>query len=122
MNVSVLMNCTKISIKLYKQQNGCKKSLKTVEKLSQDIQEFENNLNVEHQKMIKNCPYCKINMQSFSHIILECPKCGLADTKKSYYHELSQSYLEQPFAKHFAEWINNILGKITPKKYCTKTT
>ena len=48
--------------------------------------------------------------------------------QKSYYHEPSQSYLEEPFAKHFAEWINNILGIITLKKdilpklcdYCTE--
>ena len=62
-------------------------------------------------------------MQSFSHIILECPKCGLADTKllMKDYHKFTNSYLEpskQTFdhEKHFAKWINNILGINTPKE------
>ena len=82
MNLSVLMKLHKDKYQALQAAKWLQNSLKTVEKLSQGIQEFENNLNAEHQKMINNCPHCKINMQNFSHIILECPKCGLADTKK----------------------------------------
>ena len=54
---------------------------------------------------------------------VECPKCGLADTKllMKDYHKFTNSYLEpskQTFdqEKHFAKWINNILGINTPKE------
>ena len=69
------------------------------------------------------CPHCKIEMQSFSPTTVECPKCGLADTKllMKDYHKFTNSYLEpskQTFdhEKHFATWINNILGINTPKE------
>ena len=62
-------------------------------------------------------------MQSFSLTTLECPKCGLADTKllMKDYHKFTNSYLEpskQTFdhEKHFATWINNILGINNPKE------
>ena len=68
-------------------------------------------------------PHCKIEIQSFSHNLLECSRCGLADTKLLLmdYHNFFNSYLEpskQTFdhEKHFAQWINNILGINTPKK------
>ena len=54
------------------------KNFKTVE---EDIAACEDYMNAERRKMINKCPHCKIEMQSFSHIILECPNCGLADTK-----------------------------------------
>ena len=91
------------------------------EKLSQDIQEFENNLVAEHRTMLNKCPNCKINMQVCSRDILECPKCGLADTRKSYYHQPTESYLEElpklthKPEKHFANWLNDILAINTPK-------
>ena len=62
-------------------------------------------------------------MQIVSPTAVECPKCGLADTKllMKDYHKFTNSYLEpskQTFdhEKHFATWINNILGINKPKE------
>ena len=62
-------------------------------------------------------------MQSFSPTTVECPKCGLVDTKllMKDYHKFTNSYQEpskQTFdhEKHFATWINNILGINTPRE------
>ena len=97
------------------------KSLKTAEELKEDITQFENKLNAD---ILQNkCPHCKIEMQSFSPTTVECSKCGLADTKllMKDYHKFTNSYLEpskQTFdhEKHFATWINNILGINTPRE------
>ena len=97
------------------------KSLKTVEELSEDITQFENKLNAD---MLQNkCPHCKIEMQIVSPTAVDCPKCGLADTKPLMkdYHKFTNSYLEpskQTFdhEKHFATWIDNILGINKPKE------
>ena len=122
MSLSVLMKFYKNK---YEPLQAAKwlKNFKTVEELKEDIAAFEDYMNAEHQKMINKCPHCKIEMQSFSHIILECPKCGLADTKllMKDYHKFTNSYLEpskQTFdhEKHFATWINNILGINKPKE------
>ena len=98
------------------------KSLKTVEELSEDITQFENNLNEDLLLNQSKCPHCKIEMQR-APTSVECPKCGLADTKllMKDYHKFTNSYLElskQTFdhEKHFATWINNILGINTPKE------
>ena len=91
-------------------------------RLSQDIAAFEDYTNEDLLLNQNKCPHCKINMQSFSPTAVESPKCGLADTKKDYHHEPSQSYLESPLKqtfdheKYFAKCINNILGINTPKK------
>ena len=102
-------------------KKNLKRSLKTAEDLKEDITQFENKLNAD---MLQNkCPHCKIEMQSFSPTTVECPKCGLADTKllMKDYHKFTNSYLEpskQTFdhEKHFATWINNILGINNPKE------
>ena len=103
-------------------KKNLKKSPKTVEELKEDITQFENNL---HEDLLLNrnkCPHCKIEMQR-ALTAVECPKCGLADTKllMKDYHKFTNSYQEpskQTFdhEKHFATWINNILGINTPKK------
>ena len=68
-------------------------------------------------------PRCKVEMQIVSPTAVECPKCGLADTKllMKDYHKFTNSYLEpskQTFdhEKHFATWINNILGINKPQE------
>ena len=98
-------------------------SPKTVEKLSQDIKELVVEIQEEHQSKLNKCPHCQIEMQIFSPTAAECPNCRLADTTLSMmdYHKFTNSYLEpskQTFdhEKHFAKWINNILGVNTPKK------
>ena len=125
MSLSVLMNLHKDKYQSLQAakwlEKNLNKSLKTVEELSEDITQFENKLNAD---MLQNkCPHCKIEMQSFSSTAVECPKCGLADTKllMKDYHKFSNSYLEpskQTFdhEKHFATWINNILGINKPKE------
>ena len=98
------------------------KSLKTVEELKEDVTQFENNLNEDLLLNQNKCPHCKIEMQR-APTSVERPKCGLADTKllMKDYHKFTNSYLEpskQTFnhEKHFATWINNILGINTPKE------
>ena len=119
MNLSVLMKLHKDKYQALQAAKWLQKNLKTVE---EDITAFEDYMNVEHQKMINKCSHCKIEMKSFSHTAVECPKCGLADTKKGYYHEPSQNFLESPLKqtfdheKYFVKWINNILRINTPKK------
>ena len=74
--------------------------------------------------MLQNtCLRCKVEMQIVSPTAVECPKCGLADTKllMKDYHKFINSYLEpskQTFdhEKHFSTWINNILGINKPKE------
>ena len=121
MSLSVLMKFYKNK---YEALQAAKwfKNFKTVEELSEDITQFENKLNADMLLNQNKCPHCKIEMQSFSHIILECPKCGLADTKLLIkdYHKFTNSYLEpskQTFdhEKHFATSINNILSITKPK-------
>ena len=104
-------------------QKNLKNSPKRVEKLSQDIAEFEDYMNEDLLLKINKCPRCKIEMQVFSPTALECLNCGLADTKLLLmdYHKFTNTYLEpskQTFdhEKHFVKWINNILGINTPKK------
>ena len=127
MSLSVLMNLHKDKYQSLQAAKWLKKNLnknlKTVEELSEDITQFENKLNADMLLNQNKCPHCKLEMQSFSHIILECPKCGLADTKllMKDYHKFTNSYLEpskQTFdhEKHFATWINNILGINKPKE------
>ena len=110
-------------MKLYKQQSGLRKNLKTAEELSEDITQFENKLNADMLLNQNKCKSCKVEMQIVSPTAVECPKCGLADTKllMKDYHKFTNSYLEpskQTFdhEKHFATWINNILGINKPKE------
>ena len=98
------------------------KSLKTVEELSEDMTQFENKLNADMLLNQNKCSHCKIEMATLNAAV-ECPKCGLADTKLPMkdYHKFTNSYLE-PYKqtldheKHFAAWINNILGINTPRE------
>ena len=85
-------------------------SLKTAEELSEDITQFENKLNADMLLNQNKCPRCKVEMQIVSPTAVECPKCGLADTKllMKDYHKFTNSYLEpskQTFdhEKHFAD-------------------
>ena len=97
-------------------QKNLKNSPKRVEKLSEDIAAFEDYMNEDLLLNQDKCPHCKIEMQSFSPTALECPKCGLTDTKflmKDYLEPSKQTYDHE---KHFAKWINNSLGINTPKK------
>ena len=100
MSLSVLM-------KLYNNKYGAlqaakwlkknlNKSPKTAEELKEDITQFENNLNEDMLLNRNKCPHCKIKMQSFSPTTVECPKCGLADTKllMKDYHKFTNSYQE----------------------------
>ena len=110
-------------------QKNLKNSPKTVEKLTQDIAKFEDDLQEEHQKMLNKCPHCKIEMQIFSPNTVGCTKCGLASPRliPMDYHQFTKSYQEptkQTFdqEKHFAKWINNILGIDTPKEDILPTT
>ena len=49
--------------------------------LSEDIIQFENKLNADMLLNQNKCPRCKVEMQIVSPTAVECPKCGLADTK-----------------------------------------
>ena len=105
-------------------QKNLKNSPKTVEKLTQDIAKFEDDLQEEHQKMLNKCPHCKIKMQIFSPNTVGCTECGLASARliPMDYHQFTKSYQEptkQTFdqEKHFAyNGSNNILGINTPKE------
>ena len=105
------------------------KSPKTVEELKEDITQFENNLNEDLLLNRNKCPHCKIEMATLNNkATVECPKCGLADTKllMKDYHKFTNSYQEpskQTFdhEKHFATWINNILGINTPREDLLRT-
>ena len=119
MNLSVLMKFYKNKYEALQAAKWLQKSLKTVE---EDIAAFEDYMNEDLLLNQNKCPHCKIEMQSFSPTAVECPKCGLADTYllMKDYHKFTNSYLEpskQTFdhEKHFAKWINNILGINTPK-------
>ena len=97
-------------------QKNLKNSPKRVEKLSQDIAEFEDYMNEDLLLNQHKCPRCKIEMQSFSHNLFECPRCGLADTKLLLmdYHKFTNRYLEpskQTFdhEKHFANGLITFL-------------
>ena len=46
-------------------QKNLKNSPKTVEKLTQDIAKFEDDLQEEHQKMLNKCPHCKKQNANF---------------------------------------------------------
>ena len=123
MSLSVLMKLYNNKYEALQAAKWLKKNLKTAEELKEDITQFENKLNAD---MLQNkCPHCKIEMQSFSPVVttVECPKCLLADTKllMKDYHKFTNSYQEpskQTFdhEKHFATWINNILGINTPRE------
>ena len=121
MSLSVLMKLYNNKYEALHAAKWLKKNLKTAEELKEDITQFENKLNAG---MLQNkCPHCKIEMQSFSPTTVECPKCGLADAKllMKDYHKFTNSYQEpskQTFdhEKHFATWINNILGINTPRE------
>ena len=93
-------------------QKNLKNSPKTVEKLTQDIAKFEDDLQEEHQKMLNKCPHCKIEMQIFSPNTVGCTKCGLASPRliPMDYHQFTKSYQEptkQTFnqEKHFIQWV-----------------
>ena len=98
------------------------KSFKTAEELKEDLTQFENKLNAD--TLQNKCPHCKIEMATLNNkATVECPKCGLADTKllMKDYHKFTNSYQEpskQTFddEKHFATWINTILGINTPRE------
>ena len=121
MSLSALMKLYNNKYEALQAAKWLKKNLKTAEELKEDITQFENKLNAD---MLQNkCPHCKIEMQSFSPTTVKCPKCGLADTKllMKDYHKFTNSYLEQSkqtfdHEKHFATWINNILGINTPRE------
>ena len=122
MNLSVLMKLYKNKYEALQAAKWLQKNLKN-SPLSQDIAAFEDYMNEDLLLNQNKCPHCKIEMQSFSPTAVECPKCGLADTKllMKDYHKFTNSYLEpskQTFdhEKHFAKWINNILGINTPKE------
>ena len=104
-------------------QKNLKNSPKTVEKLTQDIAKFEDDLQEEHQKMLNKCPHCKIEMQIFSPNTVGCTKCGLASPRliPMDYHQFTKSYQEptkQTFnqEKHFIQWVYNLLGINKPKE------
>ena len=122
MSLSVLMKLHKNKYEALQAAKWLKKNLKTV-KLKEDIAAFEDKLNEDLLLNQNKCKSCKIEMQSFSPTAVEYPKCGLADTKllMKDYHKFTNSYLEpskQTFhhEKHFATWINNIIGINTPKE------
>ena len=128
MSLSVLMNLHKDKYQSSQAAKWLKKnlnkSLKTVEELKEDITQFENKLNADMLLNQNKCPRCKVEMATLNNkAAVECPKCGLADTKllMKDYHKFTNSYLEpskQTFdhEKHFATWINNILGINKPKE------
>ena len=98
-------------------QKNLKNSPKTVEKLTQDIAKFEDDLQEEHQKMLNKCPHCKIEMQMFSPNTVGCPKCGLASPRlipMNYYQEPTKQTFDHE--KHFVQWVYNLLGINSPKK------
>ena len=121
MSLSVLMKLYKNKYEALQAAKWLQKNLKTVEEdiaaFEEDIAAFEDKLNEDLLLNRNKCPHCKINMRSFSPTAVECPKCGLADTKflMKDYHKITNSYLEPSkqtfdYEKHFAKWINNILG------------
>lgn len=75
------------------------------------------------KQILDKCPHCKIKMHVFSYDTSkwECPKCGLLDTRKSYFH--FGEYLEEKpkqtykHENHFTECLNHVLARGSlPKK------
>ena len=85
MSLSVLMKFYKNKYEALQAAKWLKKnlnkSLKTAEELKEDITQFENKLNADMLLNQNKCPRCKVEMQILSPTAVECPKCGLADTK-----------------------------------------
>ena len=80
-------------------------------------------MNEELQSMQNKCPHCRIDFFPPADNTVECPRCGLADTMLILkdYDKFTDSYStpsKQVFdhEKHFANWMNNILGISFPKK------
>ena len=86
MSLSVLMKLYNNKYEALKVAKWLKKNLnkspKTAEELKEDITQFENNLNEDLLLNRNKCPHCKIEMATLNNkATVECPKCGLADTK-----------------------------------------
>ena len=126
MSLNVLMKFYKNKYEALQAAKWLQKNVTVEEDIAafeEDIATFEDKLNEDLLLNQNKCPHYKIEMQSFSPTAVECPKCGLADTKllMKDYHKFTNSYLEpskQTFdhEKHFATWINNILGINKPKE------
>ena len=99
MSLSVLMKLYNNKYEALQAAKWLKKNLntspKTAEELKEDITQFENNLNEDLLLNRNKCPHCKIEMQR-ALTAVECPKCGLADTKllMKDYHKFTNGYQE----------------------------
>ena len=82
MSLSVLMKLYNNKYEALQAAKWLKKNLKTAEELKEDITQFENKLNADMLLNQNKCPHCKIEMATLNNkATVECPKCGLADTK-----------------------------------------
>ena len=92
-----------------------------VEKLA-EIKDAISKLRLKNED--DNCKYCKIEMEIYEYdeYKLCCPKCGFVMNRDVSYVPTSTGYIIYEPSKpafnpnrHFAEWLNQILGKIIPK-------